>query len=176
MKKLLIVVDYQNDFVSGSLGFKEAVALENYLVSLIEKYHKNNNDIIFTYDTHQKDYLNKQEGRNLPIVHCVENSKGWHLYGKIDELSKNDKKILKETFGSLELGNYLKNKDYDEITLVGVVSNICVISNAIIAKAALPEATIIIDCKGIASNDSSLQSKALDIMANLHMKIINNKS
>ena len=85
------------------------------------------------------------------------------------------KKIIKETFGSLALGNYLKNKQYNEITLVGVVSNICVISNAIIIKAALPEASIIIDCLGIASNDPLLEQKSIDIMENLHMKIINKK-
>ena len=84
-------------------------------------------------------------------------------------------KIIKETFGSLALGNYLKNKQYNEITLVGVVSNICVISNAIIIKAALPEASIIIDCLGIASNDPLLEQKSIDIMENLHMKIINKK-
>lgn len=173
MKKLLVVIDYQNDFVSGSLGFNDAVRLEGYLVELIKKYHKNKDDVIFTYDCHQEDYLDTQEGKNLPIVHCIENSQGWQLYGKINDLAKNDKKILKNTFGSLELGNYLKDKDYDEITLVGVVSNICVISNAVIIKAALPEATIIIDCKGIASNDSLLQEKAIDLMANLYMKIIN---
>ena len=174
MKKLLIVVDYQNDFVCGSLGFSEAVNLEDYLVSLIESYHNNHDDVIFTLDTHQSDYLDKQEGQNLPVVHCLENSEGWQLYGKIKELAKNDQKILKNTFGSLELGNYLKDSNYDEITLVGVVSNICVISNAVIIKAALPEASIVIDCKGIASNDPLLQDKALDIMANLQMKIINN--
>lgn len=173
MKKLLVVIDYQNDFVSGTLGFNDAVRLEDYLVELIKKYHKNKDDVIFTYDCNQENYLDTQEGKNLPIVHCIENSQGWQLYGKINDLAKNDKKILKNTFGSLELGNYLKDKDYNEITLVGVVSNICVISNAVIIKAALPEATIIIDCKGIASNDSLLQEKAIDLMANLHMKIIN---
>lgn len=174
MKRLLIVIDYQNDFVSGSLGFNDAIILEDYLVELIEKYHLNKDDVIFTYDSHQDNYLDTQEGKNLPVTHCIENSEGWQLYGKIDNLAKNDKKILKNTFGSLELGNYLKDKDYEEITLVGVVSNICVISNAVIVKAALSEATIIIDCKGIASNDPLLQEKAIDLMANLHMKIINN--
>ena len=174
MKRLLIVIDYQNDFVSGSLGFNDAIILEDYLVELIEIYHLNKDDVIFTYDSHQDNYLDTQEGKNLPVTHCIENSEGWQLYGKIDNLAKNDKKILKNTFGSLELGNYLKDKDYEEITLVGVVSNICVISNAVIVKAALPEATIIIDCKGIASNDPLLQEKAIDLMANLHMKIINN--
>ncbi len=174
MKRLLIVIDYQNDFVSGSLGFNDAIILEDYLVELIKKYHLNKDDVIFTYDSHQDNYLDTQEGKNLPVTHCIENSEGWQLYGKINNLAKNDKKILKNTFGSLELGNYLKDKDYEEITLVGVVSNICVISNAVIVKAALPEATIIIDCKGIASNDPLLQEKAIDLMANLHMKIINN--
>ncbi|WP_294581568.1 cysteine hydrolase family protein [uncultured Thomasclavelia sp.] len=175
MKKLLVVVDYQNDFVSGSLGFKDALSIEDYLADLIEKYHQNNDDVIFTLDTHQTDYLNSQEGKNLPITHCIENSEGWMLYGKIKDLAKNDYQIKKETFGSLALGNYLQDKDYQEITITGVVSNICVISNAIIIKAALPEAKIIIDFKGIASNDLSLQQKAIDIMKNLQMEIINEK-
>ncbi len=127
MKRLLIVIDYQNDFVSGSLGFNDAIILEDYLVELIEKYHLNKDDVIFTYDSHQDNYLDTQEGKNLPVTHCIENSEGWQLYGKINNLAKNDKKILKNTFGSLELGNYLKDKDYEEITLVGVVSNICVL-------------------------------------------------
>ena len=96
MKKLLVVIDYQNDFVNGSLGFEKAVALEEYLVDLINRYHHNNDDVIFTYDTHQENYLETQEGKNLPITHCIENSKGWQLYGKINELAVNDKKILKE--------------------------------------------------------------------------------
>lgn len=172
MKKLLIVIDYQNDFVSGSLGFDQAVNLEEHLVSLINTYHENKDDVIFTLDTHQENYLDTQEGQKLPIVHCVEITNGWQLYGKVRDLAKNDKKILKNTFGSLELGNYLKNKDYQEITLVGVVSNICVISNAIIVKAALPEAKITVDYQGIASNDETLQQKALDILKNLQIDII----
>ena len=140
MKKLLVVIDYQNDFVNGSLGFQEAVALEDYLADLIKEYHNNNDDVIFTYDTHQKNYLTTQEGKNLPVAHCLENTEGWQLYGKIHDLA-----------------------------------NICVISNAIIIKAALPEASIIIDCLGIASNDPLLEQKSIDIMENLHMKIINKK-
>lgn len=175
MKKLLVVVDYQNDFVNGTLGFEKAAALENYLEDLINEYHQKGDDVIFTYDTHYNNYLNTQEGKNLPISHCLKDTEGWQLYGKINDLAQNDKKIIKETFGSLDLGNYLRDNVYDEITLVGVVSNICVISNAIIIKAALPEVTIIIDCNGIASNDAILEQKAIDIMANLQMKIINNK-
>lgn len=174
MKKLLVVVDYQNDFVSGSLGFDDAKLLEEHIYQSIVNYKNNNDDVLFTFDSHQDDYLTLQEGKSLPIPHCLENSKGWQLYGKINSLLEDtDHQIKKVTFGSLELGNYLTSNPYDDITFVGVVSNICVISNAIIAKSALPEAIINIDNKGIASNDTILQQKALDIMENLQMNIIN---
>lgn len=171
MKKLLVVIDYQNDFVTGSLGFDRAKDIEEYIVSCINLYHENNDDVIFTYDSHDENYLNTIEGKNLPVVHCIKNTSGHELYGKVNELAKNDKKIYKETFGSLELGNYLVNKDYHQITIVGVVSNICVISNAIIIKAALPNCQIIVDTKGIASNDPNLEKKAIEILENLHIEI-----
>ena len=105
MKKLLIVIDYQKDFVNGSLGFKEAQDLDDYLVSLINQYHKNKDDVIFTFDTHQENYLESQEGRNLPIPHCLKGSNGWQLYGKVnDAKQKEDVCIEKPTFGSLEIG------------------------------------------------------------------------
>ena len=174
MKKLLIVVDYQKDFVNGSLGFKEAEYLDEYLASLIDQYHQNKDDVIFTFDTHHNNYLETQEGKNLPIEHCIKNSDGWKLYGKVNTAKKEeDVCIEKPTFGSLELGNYLKEKSYQEITLVGVVSNICVLSNAIIVKSALPETPICIDLKGIASNDVSLEKKAIDLLKSLHFHIVN---
>ena len=161
MKKLLIVVDYQKDFVNGSLGFKEAEDLDEYLASLIDQYHQNN-------------YLETQEGKNLPIEHCIKNSDGWELYGKVNTAKKEyDICIEKTTFGSLELGNYLKDKNYQNITLVGVVSNICVLSNAVIVKSALPETPIFIDVKGISSNDLTMQAKAISILENLQFNIIN---
>ena len=161
MKKLLIVVDYQKDFVNGSLGFKEAEYLDEYLASLIDQYHQNN-------------YLETQEGKNLPIEHCIKNSDGWKLYGKVNTAKKeHDICIEKTTFGSLELGNYLKDKNYQNVTLVGVVSNICVLSNAVIVKSALPETPIFIDVKGISSNDLTMQAKAISILENLQFNIIN---
>lgn len=173
MKKLLIVIDYQKDFVDGSLEFKEAQDLDDYLASLINQYHQNNDDVLFTFDTHHINYLESQEGRNLPIPHCIKGSDGWQLYGKVnDAKQKEDVCIEKPTFGSLELGNYLKDRSYQEITLVGVVSNICVLSNAIIVKSALPETPIFIDLKGIASNDLSLEKKAIDLLKSLHFQII----
>ena len=146
MKKILVVVDYQKDFVNGSLGFDKAVTLEKGIYQKIKQYKQNSDEVVFTFDTHDDNYLQTQEGRNLPVPHCLRNTEGWDLYGKIadlcDETSKRFKKI---TFGSLELADYLTNKDYVSVELIGVVSNICVISNAIIAKAALPEAEIIVD-------------------------------
>lgn len=174
MEKLLIVVDYQKDFVSGSLGFQEAIALEEHIYQTILEFQNANQDILYTFDSHDENYMQSQEGKYLPIPHCLKNSEGWKLSGKIDSLLRDqDTRIYKHTFGSLELGNYLRDNPYDEITFVGVVSNICVISNAIIAKAALPEATIIIDEQGIASNDIQLHQKAMDVMKGLQMQIKN---
>ena len=171
MKKLLIVIDYQNDFVSGSLGFKEAIDIEENICKLIESFKNSGDDVIFTYDTHPNNYLETQEGRNLPVVHCVKDTEGWNLYGKVNDLSQDCIKIEKPTFPSLQLGNYIKDKDYKEVTMCGVVSNICVISNAVIVKAALPEAKIIINKKATASNDPKLHEMSMEIMKNLHMEI-----
>ena len=173
MKKLLIVVDYQKDFVNGSLGFEAAKLLDDHISKLIENYHSHNDEVIFTFDTHYENYLKSQEGQNLPIAHCIENSNGWQLYGKVaTQKQKQDLCLKKNTFGSLELGNYLKEKKYENITLVGVVSHICVISNAIICKSALPEAKIYIDTKGIAGSNADLHQKTLDILKNLQFYLI----
>lgn len=174
MPKLLIVVDYQNDFVSGSLGFEKAVKLETNIVNKIELYRKNNDEVLFTFDTHKSDYLSTQEGRNLPIEHCIIDTHGWELYGDVSSYcTENTKRFLKGGFGSQELADYLKCKEYETIELVGVVTNICVISNAIIAKTALPETKIIVDAACVASNDDSLNEKALDVMQSLQIEIIN---
>lgn len=174
MKKVLVVVDFQNDFVVGSLGFEKAVALEGAIEKKINMYKQNGEDVIFTFDTHGENYMKTQEGKNLPIPHCIRNTEGWNLYGRIASLCDNNTKCFeKVTFGSMELASYLKQKGYDSVELVGLVSNICVISNAVLAKAALPEAEIIVDASCTASNDDSLHEKALDVMSGLQIKIIN---
>ncbi len=173
MKKILVVIDYQNDFVNGSLGFEKAVKLENSIVQKIQQYKNNNDEIIFTFDTHATDYLNTQEGRNLPVQHCVKGTKGWELYGKVAEFCDEKTKCFeKNTFGSMDMAEYLKKNHYEQVELVGVVSNICVISNAVLAKTALPEAQIIVDSTCVASNDDNLNIKALDVMESLQVKII----
>ena len=174
MKKCLIVVDYQNDFVSGSLGFPEAVELEQHIVEKIEQYRSNGGEVIFTFDTHEKNYMETQEGRNLPIPHCLQDTDGHKLYGKVSEMiMKTDKRFYKNTFGSDELYMYLKAEVFESIELIGLVSNICVISNAILAKTAQPETPIIVDAVCTASNDSRLNQAALDVMGSLQIQIIN---
>ncbi|MGI6630598.1 MAG: cysteine hydrolase family protein [Bacillota bacterium] len=173
-KKVLVVVDYQNDFVTGCLGFEKAVALEKPILDKIRQYKENNDEVVFTFDTHYDNYLETQEGKNLPVPHCLKDSPGWKLYGKVAELcEENDKCFHKETFGSIELVSYLSENKYDSVELIGLVSNICVLSNAILAKAALPEAEIIVDASCTASFDEALHQKALDVMEGMHIKIIN---
>ena len=173
MKKLLIVVDYQNDFVSGSLGFPEAEALEPKLHKKVQDYLDAKDDVVYTMDNHGENYLDTQEGKKLPIPHCLCGSEGWQLHGRLRYQLAYCTFFEKNTFGSLDLLHYLEEKRYDVIELVGVVSNICVISNAILAKAAQPEAQIIVDAQCVASNDPAMQEKAFDILENLHIDVVN---
>ncbi len=173
MKKLLIVVDYQKDFVDGSLGFDKAKEIENNIAEKINNYRNNGDEIIFTYDTHFENYLNTYEGKHLPIPHCIKDTDGHKLYGKIEQLKNdNDKCFYKNTFGSKDLFLYLLENNYSLIELCGVVTNICVISNAILAKTALPEIDIIVDKNCVASNDEKLNQSALEVMKSLHITVI----
>lgn len=174
MKKALIIVDYQKDFVDGNLGFPEAVSIEDAICRKIEQYQKEGNDLIFTFDTHTERYLMTREGKNLPVTHCISGTDGWNLFGKVASYLKEDSIFFtKECFGSLNLANYLKEKEYDTIELCGVVSNICVLSNAVLAQAALPETEIIIDAACTASASKEMNDKALDVMSGLQMTILN---
>mgnify|MGYP000894741401 CR=1 FL=1 len=174
MKRILIVVDYQNDFVTGSLGFEEAVLLEDRIAKKIDSYRKNGWEVAFTYDTHETNYLETQEGKKLPVPHCLKNTEGWKLYGKIAALcSEGDQCFEKPTFGSMRLAEYLAKNQYDCVELAGVVSNICVPSNAVLAKAALPEAKIVVDAACTAGNDAHLNQAALDVMKGLQMEVVN---
>ena len=174
MKKILVVVDYQNDFVNGALGFKKAETLEGVILQKITEYRDNGHDIAFTFDTHSEDYLRTQEGVNLPVKHCIKGTVGWELYGMVkDNCMEADQRFEKTAFGSLELVRYLEEKKYDSVELIGLVSNICVLSNAILAKAALPEALVIVDASAVASYDDKLNSSALDVMESMHIRVIN---
>ncbi len=155
MKKLLIVIDMQKDFIDGSLGTKEAVDI---LPKVIEKIKNHDGKVIYTRDTHSEGYLETLEGKKLPVVHCVEGSKGWELAKDIDNLAKeNHSRIFdKPSFGSVELAKYVsdihRDGQVDKIELVGLCTDICVISNAMILKAVMPEIEIEVDsscCAGV---------------------------
>lgn len=153
MKHLLVVVDMQNDFVNGVLGTKEAAAIVPEVVKLVQGFE---GDIIFTRDTHHEDYLNTQEGKNLPVVHCIEGTEGWEIVPELKELADRAYVINKPTFGSMELAKLLTERGYGEITLCGVCTGICVISNAMLAKAAVPETPVSVaaDCCACVTPDS----------------------
>ena len=173
MQRLLVVVDYQNDFVDGALGFKGAEKIAPRIVELIKEFRANNDEVVFTYDTHDADYMNTNEGKYLPAPHCIEGSEGWQLHPSIKDLVGSSKVFIKHDFGSKELGQYITQGNYDEIYLCGLVSDICVFSNAIIAKAsASPYAKIKVVRDATSSFDLDMQEKAFDVLKHLHMEII----
>ena len=155
MKKILIVVDMQNDFVDGALGSKEAVAIVENVVKKIESF---DGEIYVTYDTHYEDYMQTSEGRNLPVAHCIRDSEGWQLNPAVKEaLDKKESytEIEKITFGSVDLPFVLAEEndmDNAQIELIGLCTDICVVSNALILKASFPEINISVDsscCAGV---------------------------
>lgn len=174
MKKLLIVVDFQNDFVDGALGFEGAKDVAQPIYDKLDDYHKNGHDVIFTRDTHYDNYLETQEGRNLPVIHCIKDSFGWEIYGGAKVFAQEHalKIFDKEAFGSLELANFIKDRAYAEVEIAGLVSNICVVSTAVLVKAALPEALVIVDTKATDSYDKKLHEESLSVMAGFQVKVI----
>lgn len=173
--ELLLVVDFQKDFVVGALGFEGAEILDSKIAKKIAEYRKLGKDIAFTLDTHDENYLDTQEGKKLPIIHCVKGTEGHALYGKTAKQKLMcDMVFEKPTFPSLELAEYLKQKEYKKVEIVGLVSNICVLSNAVMIKSALPEAEIIVDTSYTDSFDKSLNEKCFDVMEGLHITVIRN--
>ena len=175
MKKLLVVVDYQNDFINGALGFPGAELLDEPIAKKVAQYHKEKDaHVIYTQDTHKPNYMKTQEGKKLPIPHCIRNTEGWDVYGKTaDACGARDIVIEKPTFGSLELVEICEEEQYEQVELVGLVSNICVLSNAILVKTALPEAEVIVDASCTACADPEMNRKALDVMEGLQITVIN---
>lgn len=146
MKRTLIVVDMQNDFIDGSLGTKEAQVIVENVKKKIEQYRANGDEIIFTRDTHQADYLQTPEGKELPVEHCIEGTHGWEIAEGID--IPDCLHIDKPTFGWTKWNQY----NFETIELVGLCTDICVVSNALILKAYFPEAEISVDascCAGV---------------------------
>ena len=182
MKKLLVIVDYQNDFVDGALGFPKAAALDDGIAHLAQAYLAMGDYVLFTFDTHGEDYLSTREGRALPVQHCIAQTPGWRLYGKTQmlccETCSNGQlfQAYKPGFGipPAELTRLAgQSGEVADIMMVGVVTNMCVLSNAVMLQAQWPEAQITIDASLCASFDDALHEKALDIMEALQMRIVN---
>ena len=160
-EQILVVVDMQNDFIDGALGTKEAAAIVD---KVREKMKTFDGEIVFTRDTHTENYLDTQEGKRLPVKHCIRGSKGWEITEKLNVPSE-AKVFDKPAFGSVELASYLKAKEgLKRVELVGLCTDICVISNAMLVKAFLPEAEVYVDASCCAGVTPKSHENALEAM------------
>ena len=161
MKEILVVVDMQNDFLTGTLGNADAAAVVPNVKACIERARARSATVVFTRDTHGKDYFQTQEGKNLPVAHCEKDTDGWQI---ADGLYQDGERVFdKPVFGSVSLAEFLKAEGFEKIGFIGVCTDICVVSNVILAKAYCPEAEVYVDsacCAGVtrAANDAALQT------------------
>ncbi len=164
MRKILVVVDMQNDFIDGALGTPEALAIVDNVKAKIKEYDKQ--DIFVTMDTHAPDYLNTQEGKNLPVEHCIKGTEGWLVRSDVAELLNGANVYEKPTFGSVRLARDLAAiaaEQETEIEIIGLCTDICVVSNALLLKAVMPEVPISVDpacCAGVTpgSHEAALKT------------------
>lgn len=173
MKKLLIVIDMQNDFIDGTLGTDEAVNIVENVKNKIRSYPSE--DVIATMDTHGEDYLQTQEGQNLPVEHCIKGSPGWEIRTDIAELLTGAKIYEKPTFGSIRLAMDLKERfmrEPFELELIGLCTDICVVSNALLLKAMLPEVKISVDPACCAGVTPETHAAALQTMQTCQISLI----
>ena len=179
--KILVVVDMQKDFVDGALGSKEA---ESIVPNVVEKIKTFDGYFAVTYDTHQANYLETQEGKNLPVSHCIDQSEGWKLvdevYQALNKRYENDAPMhyfLKPTFGSVGLAEWIRDtnnrEQVDEVVLVGLCTDICVISNAMLIKAFVPEVKITVDTSCCAGVTPESHANALAAMKMCQINIEN---
>ena len=174
MERYLFVIDYQNDFVDGALGFPGAEKLDEKIAAKIREYGKGR--VLFTRDTHFENYLDTREGKNLPVVHCIKGTEGWQVYG---ETAKALAEVEAPGIDKLVFGMDVTDpataavlpESADEIELVGLVSNICVVSNAVVLQSRYPEATIAVDARCTDSFDKTLHEKVLDVLEGFQVKV-----
>lgn len=175
MQDLLIVVDMQNDFIDGALGTREAQAIVDKVKGKILDFK---GPVIFTRDTHGENYMETQEGRNLPVPHCIRGTEGWQIRPELDALRKTQP-VDKPGFGSVELGKLLLDMNAEEaigsVTLVGLCTDVCVISNALIIKAFLPEVPVKVDAACCAGISPESHGNALSAMAMCQVEILNSQ-
>lgn len=173
MQEILVVVDMQKDFIDGALGTPEAQAV---VPAAAEKIRAFRGRVIFTRDTHGENYMDSREGSMLPVPHCIKGSPGWQLCPALQPLCS-DAPIDKPGFGSVALGELLLAADREEpissVTLIGLCTDICVISNALLLKAFLPETRIIVDAACCAGVSPESHSRALEAMKMCQIEVIN---
>ena len=169
--KSIVVVDMQNDFIDGSLGTKEAQEMLPRLKDKLKKVvEEGSAELVFTMDTHGKDYLNTQEGKKLPVEHCIKGTQGWEISPELGEFVAKAKAVVeKPTFGSMELIKHLNAAD--EVELVGLCTDICVISNALLIKAAYPEMKVSVDAQCCAGVTPESHANALEAMKMCQVEI-----
>ena len=168
--KLLIVVDMQNDFIDGALGTPEAVAILPHVKERIERF---DGKVIFTRDTHLENYMDTQEGKNLPVPHCIKNTDGWQIRAELDAL-RTTEALDKLTFGSRDLVEVIgREENVESITFLGLCTDICVISNVLLTKAFYPEIPLFVDAKGCAGVTPESHRNALEAMKMCQVTIEN---
>jgi nicotinamidase-related amidase len=178
MKTALVVIDMQNDFITGVLGSPSAQAVALRVKEKIREHSESGSHILFTRDTHFGRYLETMEGKHLPVTHCIKESAGWQIAdGLVAAAGDAPMRIFnKETFGCLELARFLSTERYDSIELVGLVASICVISNALIIKAHIPDTEIIVDASCTAGLNDEDYRASLSVMKLCHITILNEDS
>ena len=169
MKSLLVVIDMQNDFVFGALGTKEAQAILPAVKARIAKARETGEAVVFTRDTHGENYLFTQEGRNLPVPHCAVGSEGWQI---VEGLRENEGVFDKPTFGSLELASFIKRMGFEKVTLIGVCTDICVVSNALLIKATCPELPVFVEENACAGVTKEKHLAAIETMRSCQVQIV----
>ena len=173
MRKILIVIDMQNDFIDGALGTAEAVGIVEAVKEKIRSYPAA--DVIATMDTHFDNYMQTQEGKYLPVPHCIRETAGWEIRPEIADLLKEAKIYEKPTFGSTQLAEDLKavaEKEEIELELIGLCTDICVVSNALLLKAQMPEVKISVDASCCAGVTPVKHEAALETMRSCQIQVI----
>ena len=169
---LLVVVDYQKDFVDGALGFETAEQLDQVIANKIDEYLKAGQDVIFTKDTHYTNYLTTREGKYLPIEHCIIDSEGHNLYGKVAGYERQAKKVFNKTsFGSIDLAKFISRSDYKEVEFCGLVSNICVLSNIIMTQTYNEKVEITVDLNATKGLSDEVNSTFKTYLQNLTVNV-----
>lgn len=171
--RYLIVIDMQKDFVTGSLGTKEAEAI---VPNVVKKAADFEGIVIFTKDTHFENYLDTQEGKLLPVKHCIKDTDGWQLVPELKAVAEEKKCAVfeKNTFGSTDLAQFLlkkyEEKEVESVELIGLCTDICVVSNALLLKAYMPELLIAVDASCCAGVTVDKHTAALQVMESCQIK------